>query len=42
MIRDMNFEDKKKYSRVLLSCATQRRLVMMCPLAFGEVGVRIE
>lgn len=40
VIRDMNFEDKKKYSRVLLSCATQRRLVMMCPLAFGEVGVK--
>ena len=40
VIRDMNFEDKKKYSRVLLSCATQRRLVMVCPLAFGEVGVK--
>lgn len=40
VIRDMDFEDKKKYSRVLLSCATQRRLVMMCPLAFGEVGVK--
>lgn len=40
VIRDMNFEDKKEYSRVLLSCATQRRLVMACPLAFGEVGVK--
>lgn len=40
VIRDMNFEDKKEYSRVLLSCATQRRLVMACPLAFGELGVR--
>ena len=40
VIRDMNFEDKKEYSRVLLSCATQRRLVMVCPLAFGEVGVK--
>lgn len=40
VIRDMNFEDKKEYSRVLLSCVTQRRLIMACPLAFGEVGVK--
>lgn len=40
VIRDMSFADKKEYSRVLLSCATQRRLVMVCPLAFGEVGVK--
>lgn len=40
VIRDMDFADKKKYSRVLLSCATQRRMVMACPLAFGEVGVK--
>ena len=40
VIRDMSFEDKKEYSRVLLSCATQRRYVLTCPLAFGEVGVK--
>lgn len=40
VIKDMSFEDKKEYSRVLLSCATQRRLVYACPLAFGEVGVK--
>lgn len=40
VIRDMSFEDKKEYSRILLSCATQRRMVMACPLAFGEVGVK--
>ena len=39
VIKDMSFGDKKEYSRVLLSCATQRRLVSVCPLAFGEVGV---
>lgn len=39
VIKDMTFEDKKEYSRVLLSCATQRHLVMACPVAFGEVGV---
>ena len=38
--RGMAFHEKKEYSRVLLSCAGQRSLVMVCPLAFGEVGVR--
>lgn len=40
VIKNMSFADKKQYSRVLLSCATQRRLVLACPLAFGEVGVK--
>ena len=40
VIKDMSFGDKKEYSRVLLSCATQRRLVSVCPLTFGEVGVK--
>ncbi len=40
VIKDMSFGDKKEYSRVLLSCASQRRLILVCPLAFGEVGVK--
>ena len=40
VIMDMTFSEKKEYSRVLLSCAQQRRRVMACPLAFGEVGVK--
>jgi len=36
----MTFHEKKEYSEVLLSCARQRSLVMVCPLAFGEVGVK--
>ena len=40
VIRDMSLSEKKEYSRVLLSCATQRKFVLTCPLAFGEVGVR--
>ena len=40
VVKDMSFGDKKEYSRVLLSCAMQRRLVSVCPLAFGEVGVK--
>lgn len=37
---DMTFHEKKEYSRVLLSCAGQGSLIMACPLAFGEVGVK--
>lgn len=40
VIRNMSLGGKKEYSRVLLSCASQRRLVLACPLAFGEVGVK--
>ncbi len=40
VIRDMTFSEKKEYSRVLLSCTGEKRLVMACPLAFGEVGVK--
>lgn len=38
--KDMTFHEKKEYSKVLLSCAGQRSLIMVCPLAFGEVGVK--
>ena len=38
--KDMTFDEKKEYSKVLLSCAGQRSLIMVCPLAFGEVGVK--
>ncbi len=38
--RAMTFQERKEYSKVLLSCARQRKLIMVCPLAFGEVGVR--
>ena len=40
VIMYMSFGDKKEYSKVLLSCASTRRLVSVCPLAFGEVGVK--
>ncbi len=38
--KDLTFHEKKEYSEILLSCAKQRSLVMACPLAFGEVGVK--
>ena len=40
VIRQMDLGGKKQYSTALLECSTQRRLVTICPLAFGEVGVK--
>ena len=40
VIRQMDLDEKKQYSIALLECSTQRRLVTICPLAFGEVGVK--
>lgn len=39
-IKDMNNADRKNYSHALVSCSVQRRMIMVCPLAFGEVGVK--
>ncbi len=38
--KDMTLHEKKEYSNVLLSCARQRSLIKLCPLAFGEIGVK--
>lgn len=38
--KDMTFQERKEYSNVLLFCARPRSLIMVCPLAFGEVGVK--
>ena len=40
VIRQMDLDGKKQYSNALLECSTGRRLVTICPLAFGEVGVK--
>ena len=39
--KDLTLPERKEYSEVLLSYALQRRMVMVCPLAFGEVGVKV-
>ena len=39
-IRDMDMQDKKAYANALVSFSTERRPVIACPLAFGEVGVK--
>ncbi len=40
VIKDMSNEDKKGYSHALLNCSVHRRMIMSCPVAFGEVGVK--
>ena len=40
VIRQMDLNGKKQYSTALLKFSTGRRLVTICPLAFGEVGVK--
>ena len=40
VIKNMLNHEKKHYSETLVSCSVQRRMVMVCPLAFGEVGVK--
>ncbi|BAK98461.1 peptidase M56 family protein [Oscillibacter valericigenes Sjm18-20] len=40
VIRDIGGNEKKDYSLALLNCAVKHRNIAMCPLAFGEVGIR--
>lgn len=40
VIKDMNLEQKKNYSKVLLSFSVSEKNISVCPLAFGEVGVK--
>ena len=40
VISDMAMTEKKAYANALVSCSMQRRLILACPLAFGEVGVK--
>lgn len=40
VVREMDLAERKAYSGALISCGMQRRMVLVCPLAFGEVGVK--
>lgn len=39
-IQNMDDADKVGYSRTLLECSVQRKMVLACPVAFGEVSVK--
>jgi len=40
VVRTMETEEKRSYSKTLLECSVSRRMISACPLAFGEVGVK--
>lgn len=40
VIKEMDAFNKKMYSETLFACSVDRKLIMACPLAFGEVGVK--
>lgn len=40
VIKELDRDCKKEYSKALINCNSQRRLISACPLAFGETGVK--
>lgn len=40
VIRNMEKDHRRAYSKALLHCSIHRRRIAACPLAFGEVGVK--
>ena len=40
VIRGLDLEGRKAYSRALLSCSAPSRRLSACPVAFGETGVK--
>lgn len=41
VIKEIGTEYKRSYSEALLNCSISRRSIAICPLAFGEVGVKM-
>ena len=40
VIAKMDNTGKRGYSEALVACSVHRRMIMACPIAFGEVGVK--
>jgi beta-lactamase regulating signal transducer with metallopeptidase domain len=40
VITQMDNAGKRAYSEALLACSVHRRMIMACPVAFGELGVK--
>lgn len=40
VIKEMDGNARKGYAEALVACSMQKRTVFVCPLAFGEVGVK--
>ena len=41
VVKGLGTQQKKAYSSALLTCSIQQRYITVCPLAFGEVGVKM-
>ncbi len=39
-VQHMDMEEKKAYSEALVACSMQKKMILISPLAFGEVGVK--
>ena len=39
-VKDWDFAKKQAYSHALVACSTQQKSMHICPLAFGETGVK--
>ena len=40
VVRNLDIEGRADYSQALLHCAVGRRMILACPVAFGEVSVK--
>ena len=40
VVKNLNDAQKADYSQALLTCSINRRMLVVCPLAFGEIGVK--
>lgn len=40
VVKNLDTEQRADYSKALLSCSVNRRMIAACPIAFGEVGVK--
>ena len=40
VLRDVDESVKKEYAKALVDCSTHRRMILTCPIAFGEVSVK--
>lgn len=40
VIKDLGNEQRADYTKALVVCSVNRRMIAACPLAFGEVGVK--
>jgi len=40
VVKELGKDQRADYSRALVACSVNRRMIAACPLAFGEVGVK--